>query len=256
MRDSGRFLSRFIRDVLRALPRREIFLDRPSRPPVMIWSDAMYETSSPQPAAGGFVAIFPEEGHDQPEEVFFSSDVTSSEVMRSFLDRKQYIGQLEILYAVSPYWTLGSRLAGRQVIHFIDNTSACAALVKGYSACMDSGLLVNAFHAFNVGLRADVFFEYVRSKANIGDLPSRLAMDELWQTFVTLGVAARARELPMVMPKFGDWYAPASRLVAAGAAAAAGPLVEAPPTALKRGRTSGGSRSTSGARRRLSPGPR
>ena len=52
-------------------------------------------------------------------------------------------------------------------------------------------------------------------------------MDELWQTFVTLGVAARARELPMVMPKFGDWYAPASRLVAAGAAAVAGALVEA-----------------------------
>ena len=52
--------------------------------------------------------------------------------------------------------------------------------MKGYASSIDSGLMVNAFHAFNVGLRVDVFFEYVRSKANIGDLPSRLAMDELW----------------------------------------------------------------------------
>ena len=77
------------------------------------------------------------------------------------------------------------------MIHlFIDNTSACAGLVKGYAS---SGLLVNAFHAFNVSLRADVFFEYVRSKANIGDLPSRLAMDELWDMFETPTVWRRGR---------------------------------------------------------------
>ena len=38
------------------------------------------------------------------------------------------------------------------------------------------------------------------------------------------------RKLGMVLPKFGDWYAPAARLVAAGAAAAARSLDEAPPT--------------------------
>ena len=59
------------------------------------------------------------------------------------------------------------------MIHFIDNTSACAALVKGYTRPLDSGLIVNAFHALNVGLRADVFIEYVRSATNVADLPSR-----------------------------------------------------------------------------------
>ena len=234
----------FIRDVVRSLPRREILLDRPSRPPVLIWSDAMYETKAAEPAAGGFVALFPAEPElGLEEEVLFSSDVTTAAVMDRFMTRKQYIGQLEILYAVSPYWTLGSRLAGRHVIHFIDNTSACAGLVKGYASSIDSGLMVNAFHAFNVGLRVDVFFEYVRSKANIGDLPSRLAMDELWEMFETIGVASRAREVAMVMPRFHDWYAPAARLLSAGVAAAA----EASPS-RKRAITDGG-RDTSAARK-------
>ena len=225
----------FIRDVVVFLPPREIRLGRPDRPPVLIWSDAMYEPGrrgKPEQAAGGFVAIFPEEP-GSPEEVIFSSDVTSGRVMDKFFRRKQYIGQLEILYGVTPYWTLGSRLAGRQVIHFIDNTSACAALVKGYAACLDSGLLVNAFHAFNVGLRADVFFEYVRSKANIADLPSRLAMDELWEMFRDLGMEDKARSIEMVIPTFEDWHAPARDLVSRGASIA---VATEPATALLDGR--------------------
>ena len=49
----------------------------------------------------------------------------------------------------------------------------------------------------------------------------RLAMDELWEMFETIGVASRAREIAMVMPRFHDWYAPAARLVSAGVVAAA-----------------------------------
>ena len=71
------------------------------------------------------------------------------------------------------YTSLPLVLAGRQVIHFIDNTSAIAGLVKGYSRAIHSGRTVNAFHALNAGLRADTFVEYVRTKANIADLPSR-----------------------------------------------------------------------------------
>ena len=89
----------------------------------------------------------------------------------------------------------------------------------------------------------DVFFEYVRSKANIGDLPSRLAMDELWEMFETLGVASRACEIAMVMPRFHDWYAPAARLVSVGVAAAA-----AAAPSRKRAVADGG-RDTSAARK-------
>ena len=221
---------RFIKEVIKTLPRREILLEKPVRPSVLIWSDAAYARRA-KVGTGGFVALFPAEGPTQPEEVYFAQDKTDPKVMRKFHRREQYIGQLEICYAVTPYWTLGEKLKGRQVIHFIDNTSACAALVKGYASCIDSGLLVNAFHAFNAGLRADVFFEYVRSAANIADLPSRLAMNELWKVLEENGLAKNAKELEMRMPDFDDWTGPVRALVEAGIGASfRQPLVKKVPS--------------------------
>ena len=56
-----------------------------------------------------------------------------SQLMRVLMRRRQQIGQVELVGAVAPYLSLPSELAGRRVIHFIDNTSALAALVKGTS---------------------------------------------------------------------------------------------------------------------------
>ena len=81
-------------------------------------------------------------------------------------------------------------LAGRQIMHFIDNQGACAGLVKGYSRATDAGLIVNAFHAFNVVLRCNVYFEYVPTKANPADLSSRLGLDELRELYAELGFTA------------------------------------------------------------------
>jgi hypothetical protein len=46
-------------------------------------------------------------------------------------------------------------------------------MAKGYSADVDSARLVSVFHTMNAALRSNVWFEYVPSKANISDLPSR-----------------------------------------------------------------------------------
>ena len=121
--------------------------------------------------------------------------------------KAQYIGQLELLYCVASYASLPHVFSGRQVIHFVDNTSACAALVKGYARPVDSGLIVNAFHALNVGLHADVFFEYVRSAANVADLPSRGALGELRRVLRRVGIAAEP--VPCILPPFSAWDAPA-----------------------------------------------
>ena len=45
--------------------------------------------------------------------------------------------------------------------------------MKGYSAKVDSAQIVNAFHAVCLALKAKVYVEYVRSKANVADYPSR-----------------------------------------------------------------------------------
>ena len=93
--------------------------------------------------------------------------------MARFYERRQYIGQFELLAAVCVYHSLREELRGREVVHYIDNMSAMAALVKGYSRALDSARIVHAFHAWNAGVRVSSWFEYVRSKANIADMPSR-----------------------------------------------------------------------------------
>ena len=87
--------------------------------------------------------------------------------------RRQQIGQVELLGAVAPYLSLPDLLRGRDIIHFVDNTSAVAALTKGFSRVPDSARIVHAFHAWCAGARARVWFEYVASDANPSDTPSR-----------------------------------------------------------------------------------
>ena len=170
----------YLKSVPAAKPPIEIRLDVPARPPVLVWSDAVWEPKKADPAVGGFVVIVPGDTEDAPERIWYSYAPTPNRTLLSFVPRKrQYIGQLELLWAAVPYRTLPEVFAGRTVLHFIDNTSACTALVKGYSKAIDGGRIVNAFHAFNAGICADVWFEYVRSEANVADYPSRLALAKM-----------------------------------------------------------------------------
>ena len=95
-----------------------------------------------------------------------------ADFIATFELRKQYIGQLELLAAIGVYWSL-PELRGRRVVHWIDNTSAIAALIKGYSGSPDSVRILHAFAAFSLGLEVSSWFLWVPSKANIADEPSR-----------------------------------------------------------------------------------
>ena len=65
-------------------------------------------------------------------------------------------------------------------------------------------------------LRADVFFEYVRSAANIADLPSRGARAELLVLLRDMGM--QATEVACKLPQFSTWDAPAREWMAAAEA--------------------------------------
>eukprot|EP00966_Prymnesium_polylepis_P039768 923189-Prymnesium_polylepis.1 len=66
-----------------------------------------------------------------------------------------------------------------EVIHFVDNTSTVYGLVKGYSARPYSAGVILAFHLCDLALCCGVWFNYVASKANVADLPSRGAISEM-----------------------------------------------------------------------------
>ena len=64
-------------------------------------------------------------------------------------------------------------LADRAVIHFIDNFAALSALVHGYASKPDLARLVNLFHAQIAALHCWFYGDWVPSKANPADVPTR-----------------------------------------------------------------------------------
>jgi hypothetical protein len=141
-----------------------------------------------------------------------------------FLSRDDHlIGQLELLAGASVYASYpASDFAGWDVVHYIDNTSALYSLSKGYSAQPDSLLIIRAFLALDLAIGANIWFNYVATKANVADLPSRGAIGEMESCIQEVHPTFRAHgsSVPFVVPAIPSGDASISALWAAVAAAA------------------------------------
>ena len=162
------------------------------------------------------------------------------------------IQQLELLAAAAVYSSFPPDFfAGREVIHFIDNVGALSGLIRGVANAIDSLAIVRAFHMANMALRADVWFNYVASKANVADLPSRWDLHALAGVLRTFSppFCLGADRVDLVTPEcFSDipsmWAAVAARLGVPDSAppghpprasrAAPGPPADAPPPKKRR----------------------
>ena len=195
----------FLRDILvdtekrvRRLRPRTFAYKRSRMPAVLVWSDARWEASASKPAGLGFVVFFPASAAEARKasaataartppwmmgastpvgEWRYAAYAPAAEEYAHWRERSQYVGQLELLAAVAVYYSLAAELRGREVIHFIDNSGAMACLIKNYSSDRDSSRIVHTFWALAGALEIDVWFEYVRSAANIADWPSRDKLD-------------------------------------------------------------------------------
>ena len=96
---------------------------------------------------------------------------------------------------------------GRQVNHFIDNTVALSVLIHGYASKSDLALLSNAFHLQLAGLSTTAYLEYVPSKANIADLPSREGFYELHAELDGLSVLDDDAH-QLLIPDVAEWNLP------------------------------------------------
>ena len=74
----------------------------------------------------------------------------------------------------------------------MDNTGALSALVHGYAGKPDLARLVNVYHVQVVGLRCMTWNEWVPSKANPGDIPTRTSRAHEMSPSATF--------IPMVLP--------------------------------------------------------
>ena len=126
-------------------------------------------------------------------------------------DRKTYIAELEALAAVAVYSTFPKLFAGRKVMHWIDNTVALSALVHGYSGKPDLAKSVNIMYLQMAALRTSIYFDYVPSKANIADTPSRLFGQP---AALRAEIIAELRGFPtptfteLRIPSLSEWLAP------------------------------------------------
>ena len=93
---------------------------------------------------------------------------------------------------------------GRRVVHFIDNESALAAAIKGYSGQLDSVRIVNLFHIVRLRLGCNVWFYYVPSESNISDWPSRGRLRDVLSN-AEIGARAVRMQLPALRLLTGPW---------------------------------------------------
>ena len=211
----------FLLHAIKSLTAREVCINTVGAgPPVLVWSDAMYKTAYDKSTDGdvivedgqlGFVVRFPggmrgpsDAPHIPPPEhprFVHGALACGPEVIAELEARKQQIGQLELLGAVAPYFSLAPYLKGRRVIHWIDNTAALAGIAKGYSSKPDSARIIHSFHALGLSVQADVHFEYVASEANVADLPSRGEFE-----FLTTNLGSTL--VPLRIPPLSNWLSP------------------------------------------------
>ena len=93
------------------------------------------------------------------------------------------------------------------MIHFIDNTAALSCLIKGCAFQSDMSHIVAAQSALCATLGCSPFYFYVRSKANIADLPSREAWAELRAALA--GIPRHPLDSgTLAVPGLADWNAP------------------------------------------------
>ena len=95
----------------------------------------MWEPGQASPEQVGFLAGIPKPRFefvppratsaplDDEYDFFHASAVVPTEMVDALCCRGQQIGQVEILGALAPYLSIPNLLAGRPVIHWIDNTS-------------------------------------------------------------------------------------------------------------------------------------
>ena len=233
---------RFVVSVLPTLPPHEFSVDDDASPPVLLWTDGSYEPeladggANDEPGRTGFLVAVPRPGARawdpawgkitraqaverlaEHYDFYHSSAVVPAYFIEGLVEGRHYIGQVEILAAILPYVSAPELFRGKRVLHWIDNTAALSAMMRGYSRSPDYARLVHAFHAFNVGLGARVYFEYVRSKGNVADEPSRIDLThEVYDFFESSPRLRSVNSIESVMPERRRWYEAAGEWAAAG----------------------------------------
>ena len=89
-------------------------------------------------------------------------------------------------------------------VHFVCELriAKCSAIRQISKFEADALSIIRAFHVANLAIEANVWFNYVASKANIADLPSRGALGEMFVCLADVAATSSAShgEVALVLP--------------------------------------------------------
>ena len=174
------------------LPARTIQIGRPPLACILPYTDASFEAGI---GRIGIIMIDPHTGM----RLFAGGTLHQDHEWIRFLTgkKRQCISQLEALAGVAALLTFRRHLTDRRTIHFCDNTPALSSFVHGYTSRPDMAALSNAYHVILAQERIDAWLEWIPSKANIGDVPSRPPGRD-WHLLSELGLVRTEIVIPSV----------------------------------------------------------
>ena len=100
-------------------------------------------------------------------------------VQRALLPRRTQINVFELLAVLMALESYGPVLSGCRVVCFVDNKAALGMLVKGWSRADDANAIAAQCWWTMAALGIEIFWEYVPSKLNLADGPSRSKVEEV-----------------------------------------------------------------------------
>jgi hypothetical protein len=202
---------KFFRVVLRATPPMKFNIRPKARKPVLVYSDA---SSAGSNYGLGLVVVDTEDPQGTPI-------VSSSRCPHWIIERlrglygdlglpgpegcgnNSFICPLELLAAIAVSYTCPRIITDREIIHFIDNTSALSCVVYGTSGSPAMARLSNIYHLRLWKLNVNAWHEWVPSLANIADIPSRACWDECFNTEIL--DAMHPTRVEMKFPSEREW---------------------------------------------------
>ena len=164
------------------------------------------DDGSPAPdCAGGVQVVWPPAGSVMPGWLCWASMAAPAKLLEwsdQIRHKETFIVLLELVALAAVYSSpVAQFLRGRDVLHFADNQSANCGAVKGRSSAPDLNEVIGELHPTWAELDVRPWVEYVRSEANVADLPSRGGGDSIGRA---LGTNAHRTRFSLPAP-FGGW---------------------------------------------------
>jgi len=164
-------MRKFLTIVLTKLSPLRWYFSAPTRPTVVVYSDAQYSLLGRKGL--GVAAHDKETGLNH----LCGGKVPPAIVEWVIVHRgnlQSQINQCELLAIVAAVMTFPDLLRNRHVVFWADNTTALVVAVRGDSAYPDLAALSNTLHLLLADLRTRTFFMHVPGETNIADIPSRV----------------------------------------------------------------------------------